>query len=313
MNRLVTLLVACALILGLAACKTLNNQAASGVQPLPAVPTTVPNPATPGASGVEVAAGAGKAGRAGKETPAPPVPTAPRANTPAVEKGNSFIGDARSSPTSRAGASGAGASGKPIPAIVGIPGDPGPAHAYRIGPHDRLTIKVFQVEELTTDGRVNAAGSFVMPLIGKVKISGLTPSEAEQFIANRLGERYLNNPQVSILISESAGHKVTVTGHVKSPGVFPLVGRTTLMQAIAMAGGLDEVAKQEQVLLFRRQGQGDVNAYVVDLASIQKGKLADPVIVGDDRVVVPKSGAAVLTKTAGHVLTTWVLRLPLPF
>ncbi|MCB2261781.1 MAG: polysaccharide export protein [Candidatus Thiosymbion ectosymbiont of Robbea hypermnestra] len=305
MNRLVTLLAALALISGLAACKTLDNQAASGVQPLPAVPT---------AGGV--AAGAGKAGRAGRKkpaSPAPPVPTASRANTPGAGKGNSFIGEESSPPASRAGVAGAGAAGKPIPAIIGIPGDPGPAHAYRIGPHDRLMVKVFQVEELTTDGRVNAAGSFVMPLIGKVKISGLTPSEAEQLIANRLGERYLNNPQVSILISESAGHKVTVTGHVKSPGVFPMVGRTTLMQAIAMAGGLDEVAKQEEVLVFRRQEQGDVNAYVVDLASIQKGELTDPVIVSDDRVVVPKSGAAVLSRTAGHVLTSWVLRLPFPF
>jgi len=82
-----------------------------------------------------------------------------------------------------------------------------------------------------------------------VKVSGLTPREAERIIADRLGERYLNNPQVSVFVAESAGHKVTIIGHVKNPGVFLLVGgQTTLMQTIAMVGGLDELAKKRKGL-----------------------------------------------------------------
>ncbi len=201
-----------------------------------------------------------------------------------------------------------------VPAIIGIPADPGPMRAHRIGPYDLLKIEVFQVDELATEQRVSEEGSIIMPLIGNLKVRGLTPREAEQVIADRLGERYLNDPQVSVLVAESTGHKVTILGHVKSPGVFPLVGgQTTLMQAIAMAGGLDEIAKKEEIVVFRKQERGDINAYVVNLALIEKGQLTDPVMISDDRVVVPKSGTAVVKRTVGHVLTNWILRIPLPY
>ena len=197
-----------------------------------------------------------------------------------------------------------------VPAVVGIPSDPGPERAYRIGPYDLLKIQVFQAAELSSDVRVDDAGLVIMPLIGAVKVGGLTPAEAEQDIANKLGQSYLQNPQVRIFVSEYASQKVTVIGQVKKPGVFPVAGRTTLMQAIALAGGLDDVAKKEEIVVFRKQPSGSVNAYVVDMESIEEGKLTDPVIVGDDRVVVPKSGTAVLTKAIGNILSGWVIRAP---
>lgn len=200
--------------------------------------------------------------------------------------------------------------GEFVPAVVGIPEDPGPDRTYRIGPYDLLQIKVFQVDELSSQERVNEDGFVVMPLIGNVKVGGLTPREAEQAIAKQLGENYLQNPQVNIFVAEYASQKVTVTGRVKKPGVFPVAGKTTLMQAIALAGGLDEVAKKDEIVVFRKQPTGGVNAYVVNLASIEEGKLTDPVIVGDDRIVVPKSGAAVLSKAVGDILTGWAVRAP---
>jgi polysaccharide export outer membrane protein len=204
----------------------------------------------------------------------------------------------------------AGADADYVPAVVGIPTDPGPAVTYRIGPHDLLRIEVFQVEELSSQERVNEEGLIVMPLIGNVRVGGLTPQEAERAIADRLGENYLQNPQVNVFVMEYASQKVTVTGHVKSPGVFPLAGETTLMQAIALAGGLDEVAKKQEIVVFRRQKSGAVNAYVVDLAAIEQGKLTDPRMVADDRVVVPKSGMAVVGRSVNNVLTGWALRVP---
>ena len=198
-----------------------------------------------------------------------------------------------------------------VPAIVGIPTDPGPTNIYRIGPFDRLNIEVFQVEELSSQERVNEEGMIIMPLIGKVKVGGLTTEEAEQAIANRLGQSYLQNPQVNIFVAEFASQKVTVTGHVKAQGVFPLSGETTLMQAIALAGGVDAVAKKTEILVFRKQQSGDVNAYVVDLEAIEEGRLTDPMIVADDRIVVPKSGVAVMRRTIGGILTGWVARAPL--
>jgi polysaccharide export outer membrane protein len=198
-----------------------------------------------------------------------------------------------------------------VPAVVGIPADPGSIGSYRIGPYDLLQIQVFQVDELSRTERVSEDGYVVMPLIGAVRVGGLSQREAEKAIADKLAERYLQNPQVSIFVAEYASQKVTVIGQVKKPGVFPLAGRTTLMQAIALAGGFDDAAKKGEVVVFRKQPSGEVNAYVVDLAAVQEGRLSDPVIVGDDRVVVPKSGAAALGKAVGNVLTGWAIRVPL--
>jgi polysaccharide biosynthesis/export protein len=200
-----------------------------------------------------------------------------------------------------------------VPAVIGIPADPGPERAYRIGPYDLLKVDVFKVADLSSQVRVDDQGLVMMPLIGSVKVGGLTPQEAEQAIANKLGEQYLQNPQVRIFVSEYASQKVTVIGQVKKPGVFPVAGKTTLMQAIALAGGLEGVAKKEEIVVFRKQPTGSVNAYVVNMAAIEEGKLTDPMIVGDDRIVVPKSGVAVLTKAIGDVLTGWAIRAPLGY
>ncbi|MCU0834478.1 MAG: polysaccharide export protein [Chromatiaceae bacterium] len=198
-----------------------------------------------------------------------------------------------------------------VPAVVGIPADPGAIASYRIGPYDLLQIQVFQVDELSRTERVSEDGYVVMPLIGGVQVGGLTQREAEKAIADKLAERYLQNPQVSIFVAEYASQKVTVIGQVKKPGVFPLAGRTTLMQAIALAGGFDDTAKKGEIVVFRKQSSGEVRAYVVDLAAVEEGRLTDPLIVGDDRVVVPKSGAAALGKAVGNVLTGWAIRVPL--
>jgi polysaccharide biosynthesis/export protein len=198
-----------------------------------------------------------------------------------------------------------------VPAVIGIPSDPGPDRTYRVGPYDLLKIEVFQVPELSTQLRVNEAGIVVMPLIGNVQVGGLTPQEAEQAIAKKLGENYLQSPQVSIFVAEYASQKVTVIGQVQKPGVFPVAGKTTLMQAIALAGGLGAVANKEEIVVFRKQPTGKVNAYVVNMEAIEEGKLADPAIIGDDRIVVPKSGTAVLTRAIGDILTGWAVRAPL--
>lgn len=197
-----------------------------------------------------------------------------------------------------------------VPAIIGIPEDPGPQGNYRIGPYDLLKIEVFQVPALSSQLRVNEEGIVVMPLIGNVQVGGLSPQEAELAIARKLGEEYLQNPQVTIFVAEYASQKVTVIGQVNKPGVFPVAGKTTLMQAIALAGGLGEVAKKEEIVVFRKQPTGQVNAYVVNMEAIEEGQLTDPLIVGDDRIVVPKSGLAVLNRAVGNILTGWVVRAP---
>ncbi|WP_176722441.1 polysaccharide biosynthesis/export family protein [Candidatus Thiosymbion oneisti] len=196
--------------------------------------------------------------------------------------------------------------GQMVPAVVGLPPSPGNDAIYRIGPHDLLEIAVFNVDELSSEERVNEDGSIIMPLIGSVSVGGLTLREAEQRLADILGRTYLQDPQVNIFVSEYASQDVTVVGAVREPGVFPLRGRTTLLQVIALAGGVNELANEDEVVIFRGQGTPHAQAYVVSLDKIQDGNLPDPVLVGDDRVVVPKSGTVVFFKGIRDTLRGFV-------
>ena len=217
---------------------------------------------------------------------------------------------ASSGPGSPADAHGASGGGLIVPAVVGVPHVTDDGATYRIGPHDLLEIEVFEVEELSSEERVSDDGVIVMPLIGAVMVGGLTPREAEREIAKILGESYLQNPQVNIFVSEYASQDVTVAGAVEQPGVFPIKGRTTLLQAIAMAGGVGELANENEVVIFRGQGTPSAKAYVIDLELVQNGSLSDPTLVGDDRVVVPESGSAVFFKGVTEALRGFV-RIPI--
>lgn len=164
-----------------------------------------------------------------------------------------------------------------------------PSGDYVIGPQDKLRIRVFQVKDLSFDDEeVDASGDIELPLIGKVTAAGLTAEQLERELAKRLGERYLQSPQVSVSVTEGASAKVTVEGEVKSPGVFQVKGRTTLMQAIAMAGGPDDQADTHKVAVIREEN-GVRRAAICDFDAIRKGRAGDPVIQGNDVVVVDGS------------------------
>jgi polysaccharide export outer membrane protein len=165
----------------------------------------------------------------------------------------------------------------------GVQGD------YVIGPQDKLRIRVFEVKDLSFDEEeVDANGQIQLPLIGKVTAAGKTTMQLQDELALRLGERYLQSPQVSVSIAESASQKVTVEGEVKSPGVFQIKGRTTLMQAIAMAGGPSDIANLHKVAIIR-EAEGARRAAVCDYQAIRDGKAGDPLIQGNDVVVVDSS------------------------
>lgn len=164
------------------------------------------------------------------------------------------------------------------------------AKDYVIGPLDKLSIRVFQVQELSLDGlEVDASGQIVLPLIGSIKAAGKTTDALARDIADRLGARYLQSPQVSVIVEDSAGQKVTVEGEVKTAGVFKMSGRTTLMEALAMAGGPSDEADLHQVAIIRVVN-GVRKAAVCDYVAIRNGSVPDPVIQGGDVVVINGSG-----------------------
>ena len=177
---------------------------------------------------------------------------------------------------------------------------------YHIGPSDKLEIEVFQVPDLSGIETVNSRGYINMPLIGMVPVAGLTEQQAEQLIADKLGKDFLQDPQVNIDIIEYVSQQITILGSVKAPGVYPLKGRTTLLQAIAMAGGPERIADEEEIVVFRTDKTGAVAGYIVNLEDIQAGKKKDPEMIGNDRIVVPESGSRALIKGVSDTLRGFV-------
>lgn len=177
---------------------------------------------------------------------------------------------------------------------------------YRIGASDEIEVEVFQVPDLSGVEKVNSRGFINMPLIGMVMVAGLTTEEAEQLIADKLRKDYLQDPQVNIDITDHVSQQVTVLGSVKNPGVYPMKGPNTLLQVIALAGGSMPIADIESVLVFRSNEKGEVVGYIVNLDEIQTGKKNDPKVVGNDRIVVPKSGSRAMIQSVTSTLRGFI-------
>lgn len=203
----------------------------------------------------------------------------------------------------------AAASQNTAPAPAARPNSPPPVELiaqtldeYRIGPSDLIEISVFQVPDLSRTVRVSTQGALTLPLVGRVEAGGLTAQELEALIAKKLSENYLQDPQVSVFIKEYISQRVTVEGSVNKPGVFPISGKTTLLQAIAMAGGLDKLANQNDIMLFRDRKDGTRETIPFDLEPIRKGEAPDPVLSTSDVVVVGKSGARSAIREFGETM-----------
>ncbi len=181
-----------------------------------------------------------------------------------------------------------------------------PESDYRIGPADELEVSVFQVEELSGLEKVNSRGYIRMPLLGPVKVAGLTREEAEDLIASLYAQNYLQDPQVNIDITDYASRQVTVIGAVAEPGVYPLKGQTTLLQALAMSGGLDRLADEAELVVFRSNANGEVVGYQVNLEEITTGAKRDPEVIGNDRIVVPESGSKSIIKGVTDTLRGFI-------
>ncbi len=159
---------------------------------------------------------------------------------------------------------------------------------YRLGPLDQIKVEVFGAPELTREGEVDAAGNFALPLVGSVAAGGKTPGELGEVITAQLKGRYLKNPQVSVNIVKAKGQTFTVDGAVKQPGLYPIIGRMTLQQAVATARGADQTANLGNVVIFRTV-QNKKMAALFNLKDIRAGRLQDPDVYGNDIIVVGES------------------------
>ena len=159
---------------------------------------------------------------------------------------------------------------------------------YRIGRQDLLEIKVFDVEELNQTVRVADDGSISMPLLGRLEISGLTKTTLEAKIAGLLEERYVRDPQVTVFVKEYESKSVAVSGAVKRPGSYEMLGRKTLLEMLSMAGGLDKDFGKE-IIIFRGKDDGTTQRLASDLERLVYE--ADPelnlIVEAGDIIYVP--------------------------
>jgi len=175
---------------------------------------------------------------------------------------------------------------------------------YKIGPEDLLEISVFEDEKLNKSVRVSSQGNISLPLLGILKVKGLTANELEKEIRDLLAEKYFQDPHVSVFIKEYRNQRISVMGSVEKPGVYDVTGQKTVLDILAIAGGLKEEAGQLLFLIrppkFEEEatkGKKDSDdqspkTFMIDLEGLLvKGDLALnlPLIHGDV-INIPVSG-----------------------
>jgi polysaccharide export outer membrane protein len=175
---------------------------------------------------------------------------------------------------------------------------------YRIGRQDLLEIKVFDVDELSQTVRVADDGSITMPLLGRLEVSGMTKTELEQSLARRLEAGYVRDPQVTVFVKEYESKKVAVSGAVKKPGTYEMLGQKTLLEMLSLAGGLDKDLGKE-IIIFRQESDRPTQRLSVDLERLVYA--ADP---GLNRIVEPGDIIYVPTVEKVRIFVTGAVKNP---
>jgi polysaccharide export outer membrane protein len=158
---------------------------------------------------------------------------------------------------------------------------------YRLGALDLVRITVFGSPELTTEARISETGNITCPLIGSVAAAGLSVAELEALLVQRFTTgNFLRQPQVAVLIVEYQSQKVTVLGFVNKPGQYPLRAASTVMDALAEAGGIVAQTASDRATLIHADGTHTP----LDLEALFRGDPAHNLrVAGGDRIYVPRA------------------------
>lgn len=165
------------------------------------------------------------------------------------------------------------------------------AHAddtYVIGEDDILSISVWKEPDLSRLIPVRSDGRISLPLIGEVQAAGRTPAQLEQDIAANL-RSYITEPQVTVIVQEIHSQKFNILGQVNKPGSYPLAAGTTIVDALALAGGFKDFAKKKSVYVLRQNLQGEESRIPFNYQEFIKGKNVSQniKIKPHDTIVVP--------------------------
>jgi polysaccharide export outer membrane protein len=161
---------------------------------------------------------------------------------------------------------------------------------YLVNPGDVLDVLVEGLDTTARKVRVDASGVITLPLVGTVPVAGRAPRQIETVIADMLKVKYMQDPQVTVFVEESVSQRFSIQGAVQTPNLFPLKGRMTLLQALAMSGGATKVADLSNVRILRGTGPAKLNL-TFDAEKIRDGIATDPPIFGNDVIIVEASAA----------------------
>jgi polysaccharide export outer membrane protein len=167
-----------------------------------------------------------------------------------------------------------------------------PSSNYQVGPENALQIDVYygKSEKISQKVRVSAGGMIQFPLVGDVAVAGLTVAEVQEKLRRLLEKDYLVNPQVTVYIEEYS--TVSIVGEVKTPGVYPIRGRLTVVELISLAGGFSKIASPNKVKVVRTHPDGtkeEIAVRVKDIMNKHSGDQEDVLLVSGDLVIVPES------------------------
>jgi polysaccharide export outer membrane protein len=140
---------------------------------------------------------------------------------------------------------------------------------YKMGPEDLIEISVFEEEKLNKTVRVSSQGNISLPLLGILRVKGLTANELEKEVRELLAEKYLQNPHVSVFIKEYRSQRITVMGAVEKPGPYDVTGQKRLLGVLGMAGGLKEDAGPLLFLIRPPQPEEEFSAGEKDSGAVK--------------------------------------------
>ncbi len=172
---------------------------------------------------------------------------------------------------------------------------------YVVGAQDVLTIQVFDQPDLGGKFSVETDGSLSFPLIGRVKVSGLTLRDVEILLKKELSNGFFKNPQVSVAVESYRSQRVFIVGEVRNPGSYALTGDMALIEVLARAGSTTATASGEAVIVRPKAGEsvsgptlpeaGDSSEVTrVDLKALEEGKMSQNIALRDgDTIFVPKA------------------------
>ena len=175
----------------------------------------------------------------------------------------------------------AGAQERPArPAARGTAPSPG----YTIGASDVLRITVWKEPELTGDATVRLDGMITVPLLGDVQAAGRTPGQLATSLTAEF-QRLIENPRVTVSVTQATSARVYVVGQTVKPGEFPLSGRMTVLKALALAGGFKEFARPESIVIIRE----DQTVLSFNYKRVADGKdvSQNVILAPGDTIVVP--------------------------